>query len=65
MEVCRELRIKLKELFERAAKWVNEAFGQRIKNGAIREAIGKYRRRRFIPDWVLRYIDKSARPIHA
>lgn len=65
-EVCRDYRLKVEKLFEKAAEYVREAFGRRIKQGTVREAISRYERKGKIPDWVKDFIRSlQQKPVHA
>lgn len=53
----RDLRVKIQRLFEMAAEWAKEAFGQRIRRGAILEAVSKYKRQGYVVDWMRRWLN--------
>jgi hypothetical protein len=55
-EVCELLGKSPDRLFDQAAAWVFQANGQRIKNGAVKAALAKWRRNRTIPKWVGQYL---------
>lgn len=59
MQACRDFRCSLEQLFLKAAEHVNKVYGRRIKRCHVMEAIGKYKNRRFKPDWLLSYLRQA------